>query len=80
MKFEIIIAKKSEVLDPEARAILGSLHSLGYEAVSDCLISRRFVLDVNCQSQEEGMKLIHEIGQKVLANPVSETFEVRHVL
>lgn len=77
MRFEIIVRLKPEVLDPEARAIQESLNSKYPDSISHVSMSRRFEVEVNTTKESDGSKLAQEIAQNYLANPVSESFEVR---
>jgi phosphoribosylformylglycinamidine synthase len=76
MNFEVIVKLKKEVLDPEGRAIQETLTRLGEKSVKAVTVSKRYVLEVegSLQSAEE---LVGRVAKEYLANPVSETYEVR---
>lgn len=76
MDFEVIVQLKKEVLDPEGRAIQETLERLGEKSVMSVTVSKRYVLgiDGSLQGAEE---LAKRIAKDYLANPVSETFQVR---
>ena len=76
MNFEVIVQLKKEVLDPEGRAIQETLARLGENAVKGVTVSKRYVLEIegSLQSAEE---LAGRVAKEYLANPVSETYQVR---
>ena len=78
MNFEVIVQLKQEVLDPEGRAIKESLGRLGLSALRGVNVSKRFVLDID-ESAENPEETAKQIANEHLANPVSETFEVRRM-
>ena len=53
-----------------------SLASLGYEGVGHVRIGKHITLEVDTATIEEAQKIVHEVAQRVLSNPVMEDFEV----
>lgn len=76
MNFEVIVKLKKEVLDPEGRAIQETLTRLGEKSVKAVTVSKRYVLDVE-GSPQSAEELVGRVAKEYLANPVSETYEVR---
>jgi phosphoribosylformylglycinamidine synthase len=76
MNFEVIVQLKQEVLDPEGRAIKESLGRLGLSALRGVNVSKRFVLDID-DGVDSPEKTAEMIAHEYLANPVSETFQIR---
>jgi phosphoribosylformylglycinamidine synthase PurS subunit len=76
MNFEVIVQLKKEVLDPEGRAIQESLGRLGFRALTDAKVSKRYVLSVD-EPEAKAKTTIEQIAKEYLANPVSETYEIR---
>lgn len=72
----INILPHKELLDPQGKAVTGSLHNLGLGAVTDVRIGKHIVLHVEASSPEEAKKLAEEACRQLLANPVMEHFEV----
>ena len=77
MTFEIIVQLKAEVLDPEGRAIQETLGRLGFAALRSVTVAKRYTLDVDAASEAAGGELAQRVAKEFLANPVSETFQVR---
>ena len=72
----INILPHKELLDPQGKAVTGSLHNLGLGAVTDVRIGKHIVLHVDASSPEQAKTLAEEACRKLLANPVMEHFEV----
>jgi phosphoribosylformylglycinamidine synthase len=72
----INILPHKELLDPQGKAVTGSLHNLGLGAVTDVRIGKHIVLHVDASSPEQAKMLAEEACRKLLANPVMEHFEV----
>ena len=76
MNFEVIVKLKKEVLDPEGRAIQETLTRLGEKSIKAVTVSKRYVLEVE-GSSPSAEELVGRVAKDYLANPVSETYEVR---
>ncbi len=69
---------KKGVLEPQGRAVARSLGSLGYGEVKGVRIGKVMDIELEDVTEERARKLLEEICQKLLANPVIEdyTFEI----
>jgi phosphoribosylformylglycinamidine synthase len=67
---------KPEILDPQGKAVHGALPRLGVEGVRDVRQGKRFELEVDGELTEARLAQLHEVAEKLLSNPVIETFEV----
>ena len=65
-----------ELLDPQGKAVMGGLQSLGIRSVSDVRIGKSIALQVEAGSADEARQIAEEAGKKLLANPVMEYFEI----
>ena len=77
-QYEVLVELKQEVLDTEGRAILDALHRLGHDSVKNIRVSKRFVVDLNASSVDNGT-VVETIASEVLANPVSQTIKIRAI-
>ncbi len=75
MKVRILVSFKDGVLDPQGQTVKYALHTLGYNSVKDVRQGKVFELEVEGLSRKEIEKMIPEISDKVLANPIIEKFE-----
>ena len=76
MKARVFVTLKPSVFDPQGRTIAEALHSLGYDRVGDVRQGKFFELDLDVPSAEAARELAKDLADRVLANPVIETFRV----
>ena len=76
MKAKVFVTLKQSVFDPQGRTIVEALHSLGYAGVGDVRQGKYFELDVDESSPDKARALASEVADKVLANPVIESYRV----
>jgi len=76
MKARVFVTLKQSVFDPQGQTITDALHSLGYTGVADVRQGKFFELNVNAASADQAKQLASEVADKVLANPVIESFRV----
>lgn len=74
MRVRILVSFKDSVLDPQGQAVRNALHTLGYSAVRDVRQGRVFELELEGVSRKDAERLVPEIADKVLANPIIEKF------
>ncbi len=74
MKIRVIVSFKNTVLDPQGQTVRNALLTLGYDFVKDVRQGKVFELELDGISREEAEKVIPEISDKVLANPIIEQF------
>lgn len=74
MKVRIIVSLKESVLDPQGQTVRNALHTLGYKAVKDVRQGKVFEIELENIDRADAEKLIPEIADKVLANPIIEKF------
>ena len=76
MKARVFVSLKPSILDPQGTTIAEALHTLGYAAVQDVRQGKYFELDVDAGSAEQARALASEVADKLLANPVIESYRV----
>lgn len=77
MKARVTISLKSGVLDPQGKAIAGALHGLGFSSVGTVRQGKVIDIDLpDATSEDEARKQIGEMCEKLLANPVMETYSI----
>ena len=75
MKYRVHIMPRPESLDPQGRAVKGALERLGFN-LKDCRVGKSVIVDLPEVDKAQGLKQVQEMAQKLLANPLIETFEV----
>ena len=68
---------KPEILDPQGKAISGALPRLGFEGVVDVRQGKRFELELAGEITDERLAEVRDAAEKLFANTVIETFDVR---
>lgn len=76
MKARVFVTLKPSVFDPQGRTIVEALHSLGYEGVGDVRQGKYFELEVKAASADEARAMVSDVADKVLANPVIESYRI----
>jgi phosphoribosylformylglycinamidine synthase len=76
MKARVFVTLKPSVFDPQGRTIVEALHSMGYAGVGDVRQGKYFEVDVNASTADEARTMVAEVADKVLANPVIESYRI----
>lgn len=72
----INILPLKDLLDPQGKAVTGSLHNLGLGTIADVRVGKHITLQVEAATAEEAKATAEEACRRLLANPVMESFEV----
>jgi phosphoribosylformylglycinamidine synthase PurS subunit len=75
-QIEIRVTPRPGLLDPQGKAIHHSLNSLGWEGVSDVRVGKAIYVDIEADTAEAATEAAEVMCRKLLANPVTEDFEV----
>ena len=70
----VYVTLKPAVNDPQGLTVMGGLHSLGYDDVSDVRIGKYLEIRLDAGNQEEAEQSIAGMCDQLLANPVIEDF------
>lgn len=73
MRVRVIVRLKDGVLDPQGKAVLNSLRTLGFGNVEDVRVGK--VIDLDMRDVDDVGRLVDEMCSKLLVNPVIETYE-----
>ena len=75
-RLEIRVKPRPGLLNPEGKAIHHALVSLGWAGVEDVRVGKAIYVDLEAASAEAAMEAAEAMCRKILANPVTEDFEV----
>jgi phosphoribosylformylglycinamidine synthase PurS subunit len=67
---------KPGIADPQGQTIERALPALGYSGVTDIRVGKRIELTVEARDETDARARIHEMCERLLANPVIESYEV----
>ena len=73
---EIRVKPRPGLLDPEGKAVHHALESLGFPGISEVRVGKVIDVDVKAESQPVAIDQASEMCRKLLANPVTEDFQV----
>ena len=76
MKARVFVTLKPSVFDPQGQTIADALRSMGYVGIGDVRQGKYFELDVDSSSADQARLLAAEVADKLLANPVIESYRV----
>ncbi|WP_206831758.1 phosphoribosylformylglycinamidine synthase subunit PurS [Alicyclobacillus fructus] len=71
---EVKVWLKPSVFDPQGHAVHGALVSLGFEGAGEVRIGKFIQMQLEAEDEEAASRQVEEMCQKVLANPVMETY------
>ena len=75
MKLRVFVTLKPGVLDPQGRAVMNSLHALGFDSVEQVRQGKYLEIDLAGDlSGEELERQADEMCRKLLANTVIENY------
>jgi phosphoribosylformylglycinamidine synthase len=76
---EIRVVPRRGILDPQGKAVHGALGTLGFDGVGEVHVGRLVRLDLDAASAEAAEQQATAMCRQLLANPVTEDFDVRVV-
>jgi len=76
MRARVYVTLKPSVFDPQGRVVADALLSLGYEDVTDVRQGKFFDLELTDTDAEAARARVTEMADKLLANPVIESYRV----
>lgn len=74
MKVNVYITLKKGVLDPQGKAIKGSLGKLGYSEVKGVRLGKFIEIEMENMDKKDAAAKIEEMSKRLLANTVIEDF------
>ena len=78
-RIEVRVKPRPGLLDPQGKAVHHSLNSLGWEGVSDVRVGKAIYIDMDADSADAALEAAEVMCRKLLANPVTEDYEVSMV-
>ena len=75
-RFAVNVTPKAGILDPQGRAVEGSLGHLGIEGVSAVRVGRRVELTVAAEDEAVARATVERLASEVLSNPLIESYAV----
>ena len=76
MRVRVFVTLKPSVFDPQGTTVAEALHTLGFGSVDGVRQGKYFELEIASSSPEQARTLASEVADKLLANPVIESYRV----
>lgn len=76
-KATISITLRPSILDPEGKTIQHALTNLGYDEVDQVRMGKQAEVWIDAESEAEAREVATEACEKLLANPVTENFDIQ---
>ena len=75
-RVEVRVMPRAALLDPQGQAVEHALHALGFKDVARVRVGKHLVLDLDATSGEAAAARARVMCDRLLANPVTEDFDV----
>ncbi len=75
MKAKVYVTLKNGVLDPQGKAVVHALESMGHKNVKDVRVGKYFEIEIDANADQAKSQL-QEMGEKLLANTVIENYKI----
>jgi phosphoribosylformylglycinamidine synthase len=76
IRFAVNVSPKPGILDPQGRAVEGSLDHLGIAGVSAVRVGRRVELTVTAADDTAARTIVERLAAELLSNPLIEAYEI----
>jgi phosphoribosylformylglycinamidine synthase PurS subunit len=75
-RVNVRILPRTGLLDPQGQAVEHALRALDFREASNVHVGKAIALDVDAETQEVAEARVREMCDRLLANPVTEDFEI----
>ena len=72
---EIDVMPLKALLDPQGKAVTGSMKNLGLPEIQNVRIGKHITLEVEAATKEDAAKKVDDACKKLLANQIMEFYE-----
>ncbi len=73
-KAEIDIMPQKNLLDPQGKAVSGSMKNIGLSSINNVRIGKHISLEVDAKDANEANEMVENACKKLLANMIMETY------
>jgi phosphoribosylformylglycinamidine synthase PurS subunit len=72
---EINVMPKKEILDPQGKAVTGSMKNIGLAEITNVRVGKHITLELVADSREQAEEKVDNACKKLLANLIMESYE-----
>jgi phosphoribosylformylglycinamidine synthase subunit PurS len=74
---EIDVMPKKEILDPQGKAVTGSMKNLGLSEIQNVRIGKHISLQIEAESEQAAHAKVDEACKNLLANLIMESYSFK---
>jgi phosphoribosylformylglycinamidine synthase len=78
-RYAVNVTPKPGILDPQGRAVEGSLGHLGIAGVSAVRVGRRVELTVDAGDEPAARRIVDRLARELLSNPLIEAYDLEPI-
>ena len=78
-RFAVNVTPKPGILDPQGRAVEGSLGHLGIDGVTSVRVGRRVELTVEAADESAARVVVERLASELLANQLIEGYAIESI-
>jgi phosphoribosylformylglycinamidine synthase subunit PurS len=78
-RYAVNVTPKPGILDPQGRAVEGSLDHLGISGISAVRVGRRVELTVDAADETAARAIVERLAGELLANPLIEAYAIESI-
>ena len=78
-RYAVNVTPKPGILDPQGRAVEGSLGHLGIDGVSAVRVGRRVEMTVDAADEPAARAVVERLAAELLANPLIEAYAIESI-
>ncbi|MES2279655.1 MAG: phosphoribosylformylglycinamidine synthase subunit PurS [Bacteroidota bacterium] len=71
---EIDVMPKKEILDPQGKAVTGSMKNLGLPEIQNIRIGKHISLEIEAENEETARQKVDQACKSLLANLIMESY------
>ena len=78
-RIAVHIVPRRGILDPQGKTGADALHTLGFSTVRDVHVGRHVVVELDARDERAAEQSTRDMCERLLANPVTEDYEIATV-
>ena len=78
-RYAVNVTPKPGILDPQGRAVEGSLGHLGIAGVRAVRVGRRVELTVDAADEPAARSVVEQLAGELLSNPLIEAYQIEPI-
>ncbi len=75
-QFQVVVSLKPGLLDPQGKAIEGSLPAMGWANATNVRVGKYVELVVDAETEAAAISQVDEMARRLLSNPVIESYRI----